>query len=326
MCIVFFALNECPEFPLILLTNRDEFFARPTQPMHFWQDEGDRQRVLAGKDLKAGGTWLALGDDRRGEKRALRFAVVTNVREAQTDFPLSRGDLPTHYAHPSSPACTTSGMLEVEGKEYGERLIREGEGYGGFNLIFGGLLFGSQPSAEVKDAANADEGVEETPASLPFLYHATNRHESAASKVENGVHCVSNHTIDTPWKKAELGKKLLRQEVAALNEVCKGRRAEGGVEFSETELGDLAESMKESILRNAEKPKMEDMHPTETEAYERNMSHQLSSIYVEIEKGDKLVYGTRASTVILVGSDGRVFVREYSRGDDGKWTHETFLL
>jgi uncharacterized protein with NRDE domain len=54
---------------LLIAANRDEFAARPTAPLHWWQ-EG----LLAGKDLQAGGTWL-------GVTRSGRFAAVTNVRD-----------------------------------------------------------------------------------------------------------------------------------------------------------------------------------------------------------------------------------------------------
>ncbi len=46
-------------------------FCRPTAPAHFWQDHPD---LLAGKDLKGGGTWL-------GVTRSGRVAWLTNFRE-----------------------------------------------------------------------------------------------------------------------------------------------------------------------------------------------------------------------------------------------------
>ncbi|GIS75251.1 MAG: hypothetical protein CM1200mP12_09700 [Gammaproteobacteria bacterium] len=38
--------------------------------MHWWEPE----KILAGKDLKAGGTWLAVSDDGR-------FAAITKYKE-----------------------------------------------------------------------------------------------------------------------------------------------------------------------------------------------------------------------------------------------------
>lgn len=56
--------------PLLLLSNRDEFYDRETAPLHWW---GNGSPVLAGKDLRAGGTWL-------GVSRDGRLAALTNCR------------------------------------------------------------------------------------------------------------------------------------------------------------------------------------------------------------------------------------------------------
>jgi uncharacterized protein with NRDE domain len=53
---------------LVAIGNRDEFHERPAAPLAAW-DNG----VLAGRDLKSGGTWL-------GVSQAGRFALVTNLR------------------------------------------------------------------------------------------------------------------------------------------------------------------------------------------------------------------------------------------------------
>ena len=45
--------------------------SRPTAPAHFWQEHPD---LLAGRDLKGGGTWL-------GVTRNGRAAWLTNFRE-----------------------------------------------------------------------------------------------------------------------------------------------------------------------------------------------------------------------------------------------------
>ena len=71
MCLVVFAWRAHPRYPLVVAANRDELHARPAEPMHWWPDAPD---LLAGRDLQAGGTWLAVG--RNG-----RFATVTNFRE-----------------------------------------------------------------------------------------------------------------------------------------------------------------------------------------------------------------------------------------------------
>lgn len=54
MCIVALAWKLFDDMPVVLLSNRDEFFARQTQPAHQWSD----QPIYAGRDQQSGGTWL----------------------------------------------------------------------------------------------------------------------------------------------------------------------------------------------------------------------------------------------------------------------------
>ena len=71
MCVIFFAYRAHPEYPLILLANRDEFYARPTDGARAWEYFPD---IFAGRDLVHGGTWLGITKTRR-------FAAVTNYRD-----------------------------------------------------------------------------------------------------------------------------------------------------------------------------------------------------------------------------------------------------
>ena len=68
MCLLVLAWKHHPRYRLILAGNRDEFHERPAAPLGWWQDD---PRILGGRDLKAGGTWL-------GVARSGRFGVVTN--------------------------------------------------------------------------------------------------------------------------------------------------------------------------------------------------------------------------------------------------------
>src|SRR5690554_8215280 len=77
MCLIAFAIGQNPEFPLVMAANRDEFFRRPTAAMDWWQDDSG-QRVLAGRGLESGGTWLAVSAD-------ASVAAVTTVREGSAD-------------------------------------------------------------------------------------------------------------------------------------------------------------------------------------------------------------------------------------------------
>jgi uncharacterized protein with NRDE domain len=85
MCLILIGWRAHPEFPCVLAANRDEFHDRPSAPAAWWTGTAG---ILAGRDLKEGGTWL--GVTRRGE-----FAALTNFRDGsprRSDAP-SRGRL-----------------------------------------------------------------------------------------------------------------------------------------------------------------------------------------------------------------------------------------
>jgi len=94
MCLIVFAWRKHAEFPLVLAANRDEFHARPTDPMGWWADVPS---LLAGRDRRAGGTWL--GISRHG-----RLSTVTNYRENVSAVgELSRGEIVTGFAATREP-------------------------------------------------------------------------------------------------------------------------------------------------------------------------------------------------------------------------------
>ena len=61
MCLVVFAWNMPAHDGLVLVGHRDEFHARPAAPMDWW----NAPRLLGGRDLVAGGTWLGFADGGR---------------------------------------------------------------------------------------------------------------------------------------------------------------------------------------------------------------------------------------------------------------------
>jgi len=115
MCLIAFALGQNRHFPLVVAANRDEFFRRPTAPMDWWATDSG-QRVLAGRDLQSGGTWLAVTENGR-------ISAVTNVREGSPEAGrTTRGELPLR-------------ALEEPGAELFGDLSDDPDRYAGFNLI-----------------------------------------------------------------------------------------------------------------------------------------------------------------------------------------------
>jgi uncharacterized protein with NRDE domain len=88
MCLVGIAFKSHPDYPLILVGNRDEYHARPTAVADWWDDDN---LLFGGRDLEAGGTWLAAS-------REGRIGVVTNRPDlpAPAQRSLSRGALVHH--------------------------------------------------------------------------------------------------------------------------------------------------------------------------------------------------------------------------------------
>lgn len=92
MCLVALALEQDRRFPLVIASNRDEFFDRPTARLAWWTPDGGGPDILSGRDLQAGGTWLGL-------TAAGRLALVTNVRSPAKQDPQapSRGELVSRW-------------------------------------------------------------------------------------------------------------------------------------------------------------------------------------------------------------------------------------
>jgi uncharacterized protein with NRDE domain len=118
MCLILIAYRCHPGYELLVVANRDEFHDRPTASLAFWDDA---PQVLAGRDLKEGGTWM-------GVTRAGRFAAITNYRDPGSVLPNapSRGQLVGDYLQGAEPAGT-----------YLEWLLPQAGRYNGFNLLLG---------------------------------------------------------------------------------------------------------------------------------------------------------------------------------------------
>ncbi|HET7301379.1 MAG TPA: NRDE family protein [Oleiagrimonas sp.] len=147
MCLIAFAWNVHPRWRLLLLGNRDEAHARPSAPLAHWDDV---PRIMAGRDLEAGGTWM--GVDQHG-----RAGVVTNVRDpAAGKSGASRGLLIADYLRDEASATA-----------YAQHLLTAASGYRPFNLLVfdadRAFYLGNQPAprlqvvkAGVHGLSNAD--------------------------------------------------------------------------------------------------------------------------------------------------------------------------
>jgi len=139
--------------------------ARPTAPLAWWQ----AAQILGGRDLSAGGTWLAT--DGTG-----RFGAITNFREAMTSKPSdktmpSRGELiPQFLKENDSPTTFLS------------RLKARAQDYAGFSIV----------------AGNRHE--------LAFY---CNRDGQDPTILEPGIYGLSNATLNVPWPKVSASRQQL---------------------------------------------------------------------------------------------------------------------
>jgi uncharacterized protein with NRDE domain len=116
MCLVALAWQALAAERLVLVGHRDEFHGRAAAPMDWWR----APRLLAGRDLVAGGTWLGLAADGR-------FGVVTNLRGAPSPpDPPSRGTLIPRFLAAGAPPS-----------EFLAELAAEAPRYAGFSLLLG---------------------------------------------------------------------------------------------------------------------------------------------------------------------------------------------
>ncbi|MHB1895827.1 MAG: NRDE family protein [Metallibacterium sp.] len=117
MCLVLLAIDALPDTPLLVLGNRDEFHARPSAPAAPWREDA---RILGGRDLQAGGSWLAARSDGR-------WALVTNHRVwPPPQAPRSRGLLVGDFMRGTETSDVAA-----------QRVLRTAHDYAPFHLLLG---------------------------------------------------------------------------------------------------------------------------------------------------------------------------------------------
>ena len=227
MCLVLFAYQPGSPTPLVVAANRDEFYARPALSAHYWPAA---EYLLGGRDLEAGGTWLALST--RG-----RFAAVTNFAEDAPgeDAPRSRGALTEEFL-----------TSTVSAHDYAHGL--HGPDFRGYNLL---LWDGTS------------------------LVYTSNR--GTTQDLAPGTYGLANAELGATWPKVTSG-------VRALDATLTGGTSADGL---------LALLTDDSVPRD-------ELLPVRGRPIE--FERRAAPVFI---RGDE--YGTRASTVVVVRSDGFEF-------------------
>lgn len=116
MCIAAVAWRLFDDLPVLVLSNRDEFFHRQSRPCYTW-DNG----IVAGQDVQAGGTWLGVHPYRK------RWAVILNFRQItlpKPSFSTSRGHIVRDFL-----------LSDLSPMAFARQLDKQA--YDGFNLVMG---------------------------------------------------------------------------------------------------------------------------------------------------------------------------------------------
>lgn len=118
MCLILIAIRSHPSYKLIIAGNRDEYHDRPTAQACFWKEAPE---LLAGKDLRAGGTWF--GITKQG-----RIAGLTDYRDPALNksHASSRGEVVRNFL-----------LSRKNPVDYLNGLSQTAREYNGFNLIVG---------------------------------------------------------------------------------------------------------------------------------------------------------------------------------------------
>ncbi len=171
MCLIAFAWQADEDHPLVVAANRDELFARPTASADWWSDG----RRLAGRDLRAGGTWI-------GVSRDGRFAALTNYRDPSSHKPgaPSRGELVADFLDGDAR------MLD--------RIARDARRFNGFSLLAARWGSSTLPAA---------------------MWVVSQPGPATPTMVSPGFHGLSNALLDTPWPKVRYATEGTRAALRA---------------------------------------------------------------------------------------------------------------
>lgn len=118
MCLVLIAHQMSEQRPLVVLANRDEFYARPTTAAQPWHETPG---MIAGRDLVSAGTWFGVRNN--------RWATVTNIRQGVRDK--------TNHSSKSRGWLVRDFLQgDLSPQEFFANLSAKEE-YAGFNLLLG---------------------------------------------------------------------------------------------------------------------------------------------------------------------------------------------
>ena len=195
MCVILLAFQIDAALPLIIAANRDEYYARRSEPPLRLSES---PRTVGGRDAERGGTWMGFTD--RGF-----FVGLTNQRTIGPPEPTrrSRGEIVLRALRAGSVGAVEDLLATTDAREYNP-----------YNLVFG------DAGALRIAAARADEARVSVRALGPGLHILANDTLGATPPKVRRAEALVRPWLGRPW--AELGPALERvladHEVPPLDE------------------------------------------------------------------------------------------------------------
>jgi len=136
VCLLIALSGVLPAAPLLVAANRDELYDRPAEVMTVLRERGPR--ILGGRDLVAGGTWLAVNSHGL-------VAGLTNQPSAggRDDTRRSRGELPLAFAaYPDAATAVARVCAGLDPSDYNPCWLLVGDRHALFSV---GMIGGRHP-------------------------------------------------------------------------------------------------------------------------------------------------------------------------------------
>ena len=175
MCLILTSWQSHPDYPLVVLANRDEFYDRATDAMHWWDDH---PHILAGRDRAdvqgESGTWMGLS-------KLGRFAALTNVRAPSEKNPdaKTRGEISAQFL-----------KARVSPEQFIQEKATQFNRYNGFNLLVADVSVQNPSLLWLSNRVQMGKSL---------------RHRKAMNPqaLKPGVYGLSNGMLDSPWPKVQ---------------------------------------------------------------------------------------------------------------------------
>ncbi|GBE83257.1 DUF833-domain-containing protein [Sparassis latifolia] len=274
MCVGFWCL-EHPRYALIMCSNRDEYLSRPTSEAHFHSFESSGTTDPEGGLVLSGRDLLA-GGTWAGIGRTGRIAFLTNITESPKTYNSSRGDLTSSFLLHRFPGRTLEDEVHA--------IVSRNGVFAGFNLLLSTPLY--TPDADGKRTLSLEAAFVTNSGGAGTI---TARHLSDEERRCGGMSNGIDRHGASEWTKVKHGTRSMQDVLDSITEDTTES------EIVEHLFGILTWKCNPSPLDRSEL---------------RNTIQVEPLVVASPDSAHCEYYGTRLSTVILIGRNGSVLFVE----------------